>query len=153
MAKVITTRTAEGSEQKDRLKAALCRIWDTKCNRIAASLSLFPVRSPKCSKQEENQAGSEIISGGVSTVLHGPKSRHPVKSSTEGGQRENRSLWNTSSHASYSRATTLTGVKWQIVTDHIDFAFWDLFSWRSTLHKNSFFPLIKSFSSFRNNHL
>ena len=26
VAKVVTTRTAEGSEQKDRLKAALCRI-------------------------------------------------------------------------------------------------------------------------------
>ena len=50
VAKVVTTRTAEGSEQKDRLKAALCRIWDTECNRRASSLPLLPVRSPKCSK-------------------------------------------------------------------------------------------------------
>ena len=50
LAKVVTTGTAEGSEQEDRLKAALCRIWDTKCGRRAASLPLLPVRSPKCSK-------------------------------------------------------------------------------------------------------
>ena len=35
----VTTGIAEGSQQKDRLKAALCRIWDTKCNWKAASLS------------------------------------------------------------------------------------------------------------------
>jgi len=36
----VTTGLAEGFEQEDRLKAALCRIWDTKCNQRLAIL--FP---------------------------------------------------------------------------------------------------------------
>ena len=40
VAKEVTTGIVEGSDQEDRLKAALCRIWDTKYNRRAASL--FP---------------------------------------------------------------------------------------------------------------
>ena len=42
-----------------------------------------------------------------------------MESRPERGQRGNRSLWNTSSHASHNQATTLTGVKWQMLTDHI----------------------------------
>ena len=41
--KPVTTGIAEGSEQEDRLKAALCRIWDTKCNQRLAIL--FPSSS------------------------------------------------------------------------------------------------------------
>ena len=40
VAKEVTTGIAEGSDQEDKLKAALCRIWDTKYPRRAASL--FP---------------------------------------------------------------------------------------------------------------
>ena len=40
VAKEVTTGTTEGAEQEDRLKTALCRTWNTKCNRRAASL--FP---------------------------------------------------------------------------------------------------------------
>ena len=40
VAKAVTTGIAEGSEQEDRLKAALCRIRDTKCNQRLAIL--FP---------------------------------------------------------------------------------------------------------------
>ena len=141
--KAVTTGTAEGSEQEDRLKAALCRIWDTKCNQRLAIL--FPSSNEVSQVQQIGREPGwlqDYSSGGVTIARHGPKSGHPTESSTEGGQRGIRSLWNTSSHAPQSQATTLTGVKWHTATDHRKTYPLGPLSLASTFHKPlSFFFL------------
>ena len=112
----VTTGLAEGSEQEDRLKAALCRSWDTKCNWRAASLS--PSSNEVSQVQQIGREPGWLQGLWLWRCYHcstWTKSGHPMESTTERGQTGNRPLWNTLLHAPQSEATTLTGVKWHTV--------------------------------------